>query len=49
MMATLFLPGIVTRIPLYIFWRNMGLLDTYIQFSLCVRYLFRIHARPILP
>ncbi|MCI1984986.1 MAG: carbohydrate ABC transporter permease [Lactobacillus sp.] len=30
MMATLFLPGIVTRIPLYIFWRNMGLLDTYI-------------------
>lgn len=30
MIATLFLPGIVTRIPLYIFWRNVGLLDTYI-------------------
>ncbi|WP_086351030.1 carbohydrate ABC transporter permease [Candidatus Enterococcus clewellii] len=30
MIGTLFLPGIVTRIPLYIFWRNMGLLDTYI-------------------
>lgn len=30
MIATLFLPGIVTRIPLYIFWKNLGLLDTYI-------------------
>lgn len=30
MIGTLFLPTIVTRIPLYIFWRNMGLLDTYI-------------------
>nr|WP_051933917.1 carbohydrate ABC transporter permease [Carnobacterium gallinarum] len=30
MIATLFLPGIVTRIPLYIFWKNIGLLDTYI-------------------
>lgn len=30
MIGTLFLPGIVTRIPLYMFWRNVGLLDTYI-------------------
>lgn len=30
MIATLFLPGIVTRIPLYIFWKNMEMLDTYI-------------------
>lgn len=30
MIGTLFLPGIVTRIPLYIFWKNLGLLDTYI-------------------
>jgi len=30
MIATLFLPSIVTRIPLYIFWKNMGFLDTYV-------------------
>ncbi|ASZ07544.1 sugar ABC transporter permease [Enterococcus thailandicus] len=30
MIATLFLPGIVTRIPMYIFWRNVNLLDTYL-------------------
>lgn len=30
MIATLFLPGIVTRIPLYIFWKNMHMLDSYI-------------------
>lgn len=30
MIGTLFLPGIVTRIPLYVFWKNLGLLDTYI-------------------
>lgn len=30
MIATLFLPGIVTRIPMYIFWKNMNLLDTYV-------------------
>ncbi|WP_339316444.1 carbohydrate ABC transporter permease [Paenibacillus sp. FSL R10-2734] len=30
MIATLFLPGIVTRIPMYIFWKNAGLLDSYI-------------------
>jgi oligogalacturonide transport system permease protein len=30
MIATLFLPGIVTRIPMYIFWKNLGLLDTYV-------------------
>lgn len=30
MIATLFLPGIVTRVPMYIFWKNVDLLDTYI-------------------
>lgn len=30
LMATMFLPAVVTRIPLYIFWRNLGMLDTYI-------------------
>ncbi|MFT0132360.1 carbohydrate ABC transporter permease [Candidatus Enterenecus avicola] len=30
MIGTLFLPGIVTRIPLYIFWKNLNLLDSYI-------------------
>lgn len=30
MIATLFLPGIVTRIPLYLLWKRLGLLDTYI-------------------
>lgn len=28
--ATLFLPAVVTRIPLYIMWRDLHLLDTYI-------------------
>lgn len=28
--ATLFLPGVVSRIPLYIMWRNLHLLDSYI-------------------
>lgn len=30
MISTLFLPAIVTRIPLYIFWRDLGFLDSYI-------------------
>lgn len=30
LIATLFLPSIVTRVPLYIFWRELGMLDTYI-------------------
>ncbi|MDT2768545.1 carbohydrate ABC transporter permease [Globicatella sulfidifaciens] len=30
MMATLFLPQIVLRIPLYLFWRDLGMLNTYI-------------------
>lgn len=30
LMATMFLPAVVTRIPLYILWKNLGLLDTYI-------------------
>ena len=30
MIGTLFLPGIVTRIPMYVFWKNLELLDTYI-------------------
>ncbi len=30
LMATLFLPQVVTRIPLYILWRQLGFLDTYI-------------------
>ncbi|MFV0362153.1 MAG: carbohydrate ABC transporter permease [Suipraeoptans sp.] len=30
LIATLFLPGVVTRIPLYLFWRNLNLLDGYI-------------------
>ncbi|KHL93458.1 sugar ABC transporter permease [Paenibacillus sp. IHB B 3415] len=30
MIATLFLPGIVTRVPMYIFWKNVDLLDTYV-------------------
>ncbi|WP_125604921.1 carbohydrate ABC transporter permease [Lapidilactobacillus bayanensis] len=28
--ATLFLPAVVTRIPLYIMWRNLHLLDSYV-------------------
>lgn len=30
LMATMFLPAVVTRIPLYILWKNLGLLDTYV-------------------
>ncbi|MHC5228659.1 carbohydrate ABC transporter permease [Enterococcus sp. LJL99] len=30
LMATMFLPQVVTRIPLYLFWKNLGMLDTYI-------------------
>lgn len=30
LMATMFLPAVVTRIPLYILWKQLGLLDTYI-------------------
>ncbi|MDO7872348.1 MAG: carbohydrate ABC transporter permease [Enterococcus casseliflavus] len=30
LIATLFLPSVVTRIPLYLLWRNLGLLDTYV-------------------
>lgn len=30
LMATMFLPAVVTRIPLYLFWSNLGLLDTYV-------------------
>lgn len=30
LMATMFLPAVVTRIPLYILWKQMGLLDTYV-------------------
>jgi len=30
LMATMFLPAVVTRIPLYLFWSDLGLLDTYI-------------------
>ena len=29
-MATMFLPAVVTRIPLYLLWKNLGLLDTYV-------------------
>lgn len=32
--ATLFLPAVVTRIPLYIMWRNLHLLDTYVPLIL---------------
>lgn len=32
--ATLFLPAVVTRIPLYIMWRNVHLLDTYVPLIL---------------
>ncbi|QOV19179.1 carbohydrate ABC transporter permease [Blautia liquoris] len=28
--ATLFLPAVVTRIPMYILWKNLDLLDTYV-------------------
>lgn len=30
LMATMFLPQVVTRIPLYLFWKDLGMLDTYI-------------------
>ncbi len=30
LMATMFLPAVVTRIPLYILWKQIGVLDTYI-------------------
>jgi oligogalacturonide transport system permease protein len=30
LMAMMFLPAVITRIPLYIFWKQLGLLDTYI-------------------
>ena len=30
LMATMFLPAVVTRIPLYILWKQMGLLNTYV-------------------
>ncbi|EME7090810.1 carbohydrate ABC transporter permease [Enterococcus faecium] len=30
LMATMFLPQVVTRIPLYLFWNRLDLLDTYI-------------------
>lgn len=30
LMATMFLPQVVTRIPLYLFWKNLGLLDSYV-------------------
>lgn len=30
LMATMFLPQVVTRIPLYLFWKNLGMLDTYV-------------------
>ncbi len=30
LLATMFLPAVVTRIPLYILWKQLGLLDTYI-------------------
>ncbi|EOL41213.1 hypothetical protein RV11_GL002570 [Enterococcus phoeniculicola] len=30
MISTMFLPGVVKTIPMYLFWRNLGLLDTYV-------------------
>lgn len=30
LMATMFLPAVVTRIPLYLLWKQLGVLDTYI-------------------
>ncbi|WP_347082971.1 carbohydrate ABC transporter permease [Enterococcus gallinarum] len=30
LMATMFLPAVVTRIPLYIFWKQFNMLDTYV-------------------
>lgn len=34
LISTLFLPGVVTRIPLYLLWRDLGMLDTYIPLFL---------------
>lgn len=30
LIATMFLPAVITRIPLYILWKQFGLLDTYV-------------------
>jgi oligogalacturonide transport system permease protein len=30
LISTLFLPGVVKTIPMYLMWRNLGLLDTYV-------------------
>lgn len=30
LMATMFLPEVVTRIPLFLFWKNLGMLNTYV-------------------
>lgn len=30
LISTLFLPGVVTRIPLYLLWKQFGVLDTYV-------------------
>jgi len=30
LMATMFLPQVVTRIPLYLFWKDLNMLDTYV-------------------
>ncbi|WP_071130869.1 carbohydrate ABC transporter permease [Enterococcus timonensis] len=30
MIATMFLPGVVKTIPMYLMWRNLGFLDTYV-------------------
>lgn len=30
LMATMFLPAVVTRIPLYLFWKRLGVLNTYV-------------------
>lgn len=33
LMATMFLPAVVTRIPLYLFWKQLGLLNTYVPLA----------------
>ena len=30
LMATMFLPAVVTRIPLYLFWKQLGVLNSYV-------------------
>lgn len=30
LMVTMFLPAVVTRIPLYLFWKQLGVLNTYV-------------------